>query len=807
MNKFRFFLVLFITIALIVILNLRLSGKPAFGKLLNPTTGFWTNAESSEFYLPKVVALENLNKKTEVFFDEKRIPHIFAESEHDLYFVQGYVVASLRLWQMEFQVLAADGRISEILGGDEKYINFDKNQRRLGLGFGAKNKLEVLEKDPLALDLLNAYKDGINAYIENMPAKDLPLEYKLLGYKPEPWTNYKTMLVLMNMTKILADAGDDIENTNFVDKYGKELYDQLYPSNINVEPVIPTPDGGWLAKFGMDTSKINTDSTQTNLKTDTSNMKLAYTKDPEEYHIGSNNWAVSGAKTKSGKPLLSNDPHLKFSLPSVWIEMHLVGPNSNAYGVTFPGSPGITIGFNENIGWGMTNSGRDVKDFYTVEYKDATKELYHYQNEWVKSEFVVEEIKVRGAKSVLDTVIYTKFGPVLHTDFETQNGKKDIAVQWMGHSSSQEYMMFYLLNKAKNFDDYLAATKYFSCPAQNMVFACVDGDIALRNQGKFPINEFEQSKFMQTSNEGKVWDNFIPFAHNPMQHNPASGFVASANQESTDNTYPYYYNGGFEDYRNRVINKNLSDLKNATVQDMIALQMNNFNMKASESLPTMLQYVNTKGFDFEAQDVFTALKTWDFYNDIESTPAIYYELFFEKYEELLWDEFGDGLKAPSEEQTIYLLQDSIQHRFIDNASTTKIETQADLITEAFKFAAVESQKYKGQNWGQYNDVSFGHVASLEAFSRKVVYGGNNHIVNATRKTWGPSWRMILDFAGGKIKGIGIYPGGESGNPGSKHYDDMLDDWAVNKFHELENTSSRKYFEDKGYFKVAFLTKE
>lgn len=799
MNKFRFFLALAISVSLLLVLNTRIAGKPAFGKLLNPTNGFWTNAEGNDFYLPKLIASEHLNSKTEVFFDEKRIPHIFAENEHDLYFVQGYVAASLRLWQMEFQVLAADGRISEILGADQKYINFDKNQRRLGLGFGAKNKLKALEKDQLALDLLSSYRDGVNAFIENIDVKNLPLEYKLMGYKPEPWSNYKTMLVLMNMSNILAAHGDDIENSNFVAKYGKELYNLLYPTGINIEPVIPTPEKGWSAAFNLDTAYIWQPK-------DTTNRALSYTKDTEEYHIGSNNWALSGSKTKSGYPLLSNDPHLKFSLPSVWIEMHLVGPNSNAYGVTFPGSPGIVIGFNEKIGWGMTNSGRDVKDFYAVEYKDATKELYHYQNEWLNSEFVIEEFKVKGAKSVFDTVIYTKFGPVLHTDFETQNGKKDIAVQWMGHKDSKEYMMFYLLNKAQNFEDYLAATKYFSCPAQNMVFAAVDGDIALRNQGKFPVNKFEQSKFLQSSNEGKVWDNFIPFEHNPMQHNPESGFVASANQESTDASYPYYYTGGFENYRNRVINKELGAITKATTKDMIALQLNNFNMKASESLPLMLQYVDLSTLDFSQQNIFNDLKNWDFYNQIDSKAGIYYELFFNQYKALLWDEFGNGMKAPSEAQTIYLLQDSVRHPLEDKVSTDRKETQKDLINEAFIFATKESKKFESLSWGQYNDVSFNHVANLDAFSRKIVYPGNNHVVNATRQTWGPSWRMILDFSDGKVSGIGVYPGGQSGNPGSKYYDDLLEDWAVDKFHELDNNNTREHFEAKGFYKVAFLKK-
>lgn len=804
MKKFRFVLSLILTIALIVLLNLSIKGLPAFGSLLNPTTGFWQNAESERFYLPESVLVDNLNETVDVYFDDKRIPHIFAENEHDLYFTQGFVIASLRLWQMEFQVLAAQGRISEILGNDEKYINFDKSQRRLGLTYGAKNKMKALEKDKLANDLLSAYTEGVNAYINQIKDKDLPVEYKLMGYKPELWTNEKTMLVIMNMSKILGNTGNDIENSNFVAKYGKELFDLIYQTDLKVEPVIPTPHNGW--RNEKKDTIINDTESELVFTKNTEDIKLGKVQEKPTYHVGSNNWALSGSKTKSGYPLLSNDPHLAFNLPSVWIEMHLVGPQSNAYGVTFPGAPGITIGFNEKIGWGMTNSGRDVKDFYTVEYKDATKELYHYQNQWLKSEFVYEEIKVKGSASVYDTVIYTKYGPVTYTDFQTQNGKKDITVQWMPHRESKEYLMFYKLNKANNFEEYKEATRHFESPAQNMVFASVDGDIALRNQGNFPINKKEQNLFLQTSNEGKVWDEFIPFEENPMQHNPERGFVASANQESTDSTYPYYYTGWFEHFRNRVINNELEGMTNATVADMKALLMNNFNLIAFEALPLLLPYINSTDMDFAHQDIHNALKKWNCYNNKESKESIYFEVFFTKYKELLWDEFGDGLVTPNIIQTLTLLEDSTEHPFIDNQTTEIIETQKDLINQAFSFSVESYINSDIKTWGKFNEVTFAHVAKIDAFARKVVAGGNNHVVNATRPAFGPSWRMILDFDGGKINGIGVFPGGESGNPGSKFYDNFVDDWANEKYHRLENNKNKAFYQKDNFNKVTFLSK-
>lgn len=804
MRKIRFLLMLLLTVALVVVLNLRLKGKPAFGKLLNPTTGFWQNAETTPFYLPKHIAVEKLQQKTEVYFDERRIPHIFAENEHDLYFVQGYIVASLRLWQMEFQVLAAEGRIAETLGNEQKYIDFDKKQRRKGLAFGAKNKLKALEKDPLGLDLLNAYTEGVNAYIKNLKAKDLPIEYKLIGYKPEKWSNYKTMLVLMNMSDILADMGNDIENKNFIQKYGQALFQQIYGTEQAIEPVVPTPEKGWQAHLGLTNSTQKIDTNLVEPIIDSANKILSFVKETPEYHVGSNNWALAGEKTASGFPLLSSDPHLRFSLPSVWLEMHLVGPNSNAYGVCFPGAPAVIIGFNEYIGWGMTNSGRDVKDFYTIKYKDSTKELYQYNGKWERSEIKIEEIKVKGAKSVFDTVVYTHFGPVLHSNFKTQEGTTDIAVQWIAHKASQDYMLFYLLNRGKNFNDYLEATKYYECPAQNIVFACVDGDIALKNQGLFPIRENQD--LLQAGNDAKKWDKFIPFQHNPMQYNPKRKFVASANQSSTDSTYPYSYVGWFEHYRNRVINKELSKAYKATIADMKALQQNNFNLKAAESLPLLLPYVNTSYQDFEAQAIHNALSNWDFYNHKTSKEAVYFEIFFNKYKELLWDEMTDGFIAPQDVQTIALLKDKVQHPLIDIVATKEKETTEDLINQAFVYTVSEVQKNKDQLWGEYNDVQFNHIAKIDAFSEKVIAGGGNSIVNATHNQWGPSWRMILDFADGKVKGVGVYPGGNSGNPGSRNYDDMLHEWGANQYHDLDNNKRKTYFEEKGYHKVAFLSK-
>ena len=365
-----------------IALNLRIDGNPAFGKLLNPFSGFYNLGEDSkDLHLPSQLLIEELEGDVDIYFDERRIPHIFAQNEQDLYFAQGYVVASLRLWQMEFQVLAAEGRIAELIGPgeDDKFVKFDKKQRRLGLKLGAQNKLLVIEADPFSKNLMNQFTAGVNAYMNSVKKKDLPIEYQLMGYAPEPWSSYKTALLLMNMSNVLTSTEYDIENSNFAIKYGESLFDSLFNDYSNqLEPIFPTPNNGWKASFEKDTALEIMD-----LPVNTANLQdLGALYEKSDVQIGSNNWAVSGEKTASGYPLLANDPHLKLSFPSVWLEMHLIAPNLNTYGVVFPGAPGIIIGFNDHIGWGVTNAGRDVKDWYSIEYKDDSKDFYKWQDSW-----------------------------------------------------------------------------------------------------------------------------------------------------------------------------------------------------------------------------------------------------------------------------------------------------------------------------------------------------------------------------------------------------------------------------------------
>lgn len=465
------------TVALIFALDKRWGSVPALGQFLSPQTGFWQAAEAIGESRNEDLQFAALKGRVNVYLDERLVPHVFAEQDEDAYFVQGYLHAKYRLWQMELQTYAAAGRISEHLGANPKFMTFDREQRRSGMVFAAENALKVFESDPQSKASCDAYTAGVNAYINNLTETTLPIEYKLLGYKPEPWSNLKIALFLKQMSKTLAGYDDDLEHTaskprlRFEDlmQLDKQVPDSLLPI---------VPKGTLFDAPGITPLKPATADSLYFEKPDTIKVKQVSKPNPLN---GSNNWVVSGKKTASGKPILCNDPHLELTFPSIWYEMQISTPSMNVYGATFPGSPNVIIGFNDNIAWGVTNAQRDVRDYYEIEFKDESRKEYKYNGAWQATDFRVDTIKVKGGADVYDSVAYTVFGPVVYDkNFSTKlSNNKAIALRWTAHDPSNEGLTFYKLNRAKNYDDYLAAIKNFTCPGQNFVFESRDGDIAI----------------------------------------------------------------------------------------------------------------------------------------------------------------------------------------------------------------------------------------------------------------------------------------------------------------------------------------
>lgn len=776
------------TTALIVILNSTLLIPAPLGKLLSPQSGVWQNAEPADENYSADLTFPQLKGKVNVYFDARLVPHVFAEQENDAFFVQGYLHAKFRLWQMEFQTHAAAGRLSEIVG--KKAIEFDRDKRRLGMVFAAENSLKEVEKDPATLAECNNYTAGVNAYIESLNESSLPLEYKLLGYYPEKWTNLKTALFLKYMSLDLAGGENDFEMTNAKTVFSSADFDKIYPIIMDsLDPIVPK--GTIFPKPGIE---LKIPSTADSLYFDKKDSTTIEEQKPNPAN-GSNNWAVSGLKTKSGYPILCNDPHLGLNLPSLWYEMQISTPTYNVYGATFPGAPAIIIGFNDSCAFGFTNAMRDVRDYYEIKFKDDSRKEYWFNNEWKPTTFRIEKIKVKGQPDYLDTVAYTVIGPVMY-DKSFNGGRstndKYYAVRWKAHDPSNELKMFTLLDKAKNYDDYLEAIKNLHTPGQNCLFASKSGTIAIWDQGEFPAKWKRQGDFVMPGTDSSyLWQGTIPQDENPHLVNPERGFVSSANQLPADSSYPYYLGGHFPPYRGWEINKRLSAMNNITPQDMMKLQTDNYNVFGEMALPVLVKNMQVSKLNNAERKYFEILKSWNFRNDVDSKGATLFVLTWDSLEKVVWnDEFKKTnlqLMMPYESTLLNdILKDST-FKFLDNINTPQKETLGDDVTAAFKeaaYVAANADAHGKLEWAKYKDTKVLHLARLDAFSRlHLPIGGGTNTINAANEQHGPSWRMIVSLTP-ETEAYGVYPGGQSGNPGSKFYDNFVDTWAQGKYFTL-----------------------
>ena len=781
-----------LTIGIFFVLNTKLGDIPPLGKFLNPQSGIWQN-EIDEA-ISGEVSIPGLKDNVTVHYDEQLIPHVFAQNESDLYKAQGYLTAKHRLWQLEFQTFAAAGRLSEIIG--ESALNYDRTERRRGMGYGADQAFAYMEQhDTETLGFIQDYADGVNAYIDQLSPENYPVEYKLLDYAPEKWTPKKTALLLMYMTKMLAGGDEDLEYTNALRLFGKENFDLLFPDFFDVnDPIIPK-ETDWSFIDVPQTPHPNADVVLDS---------ISETIEKPNPDNGSNNWAVSGEKSATGNPILANDPHLGLNLPAIWFVMQLSTPNHNAMGATIPGALGVISGFNQHIAWGETNATRDVIDWYKIEFnKDRTQ--YKYDGQWKDLTIRVEDIKIKGKESFKDSVLYTHHGPVVYDqNFMSDEELVGYAMKWIGHEGGNNQKTFLELNKAKNYDDYVSALKYWNAPAQNFVFASTEGDIALWIQGKFPNKWEGQGKFlMDGSNPDNDWQGYIPQEFNAKVKNPERGFVSSANQHPVDDNYPFFvYNDGYETYRNRVINDFFKSKAKFSVQDFKDLHNNNYNLKAAELVPYMLEQMDTSSLTSEEKAIYDEIKAWEFNNDIDEVGPSIWRQWYGKLYNMVWDEFeveDTALEKPFAYQTIYLLKNHGEHEFMDIVDTDDKETAKDLFLLAFKKAAERLLEIKNEEgnytWANYKGTYAGHLLrGLPAFSRfDIPIGGDRNIVNATSENHGPSWRMIVEMTTPPTA-IGIYPGGQSGNPGSKYYNNFIDDWAAGEYHSLNFLQSNEALE-------------
>ncbi len=779
-----------VTILLIIVFNTRWGPAPPVGQFLSPQHGFWQNAEPVDKDFGQDLQLAGLKDPAEIYLDDRLVPHVFAGNEQDAYYLQGYLHAKFRLWQMEFQTYAAAGRISELIG--QKGLNYDREKRRLGMGWAAERAVAELEKDPVSKAEADSYTAGVNAYITNLKESELPIEYKLLGYKPELWSNLKTALFLKFMSLDLAGYESDFEYTNLRSVLGYATFNKMFPvSQDSLDPIIPLDTLSRIPGVAVKAPAFS-DSLYLQAR-DTANVEEV--KKPNRDN-GSNNWAVSGIKTKSGSPILCNDPHLGLNLPSLWYEMQLSCPSFHAYGVTFPGAPGVIIGFNDSCAFGFTNAMRDVRDYYEIRFKDDNRKEYWYNGRWVPTDFRFEHIIRKDTTEFVDTVAYTVFGPVMY-DRSFSGGKrvnsKYYAVRWKAHDAGNELMIFNGLDHAKNYADYQQSLKWLHTPGQNAIFASKNGDIAITAQGEFPAKWFRQGDFVMPGTDSNyLWQGMIPQSETPFMYNPVRGFVSSANQFPVNPlTYPYYLGGEYHNYRGLMINRYLSQENEIGIEDMMKLQLDTYNPFAGMARPILLKNIDSSGLNPEELKYYEILKNWDMHYEADAKGASVFKITWDSLKAIVWD---DEL-AKAGEYGFYpvnstllegLIKDSV-YEFVDNINTPEKETLQQDVNLAFKKAVISCKNLDREGrltWGKLKATRIEHLAKLDPFSRlDINNSGGGYAINAVRDDHGPSWRMIVQLTK-NTEAYGIYPGGQSGNPGSAYYDNFVDNWANGKYYPL-----------------------
>jgi len=757
---------------------------PALLPLLSPTQGFWAQAEKKQ--KDDRIYLDGIKDEVNIFFDDRLVPHIYAQSMEDALYAQGYLHAKYRLFQTDLSHRSAAGRLAEILGPDLRAYDIDNIKKGIPHTIALTDK--AWSKHTYSYDRVGNYCDGYNSYIDGLSRADRPIEMKLIGYAPEQWSPAKVVSIIKSMQKVLAMGNDDKSMTRTLEHIGQEKFAEYHPLfNPKTIPIIPD-DPSW---------QRETKGAISPTADDLGHLSFPLPDDPVTEGIGSNNWVVDGTKSTTGHPILANDPHLSLTLPSVWYELHIHTPDVNAYGVSLPGVPGIVIGLNDHLAWGMTNVGHDLTDWFEMSYGDDRGAVM-VDGRTERLQTTEHVLSTLGMADTTISVRSSSLGPI----YESDTSDMCYAWKWIGNEIPVDDEMSVFL-------DFMAQTGYegrqeilsrFIAPAQNYVYADKKGNIALDVQGKYPVRNYGEGRLVQSADStAGAWSKWIPQRDLARSLNPAQGYLASANQRSTSDAYPYDYIGQFDDYRGRTINELLrAEVKHSAV-DMISYQQSTYSLYAEEFLEAFLPLLGTVDLPDRIQQSYDLLTLWDRRFDADAVAPILFDQVSQRMYLSIWDEYAEGMTWPEDWRTIELLSEPSASCH-DIVATDKVETAYDLALMALDSATVAFDDIMDSgisDYGEHKNFSIPHLARLAPYGRSNLRtGGHWSSLNSIREetSVGPSWRMVVEM-GPEIKAYGIYPGGQSGNPGSPHYSDMVDDWLSGTYYELDRAADPEKLRD------------
>lgn len=675
----------------------------------------------------------------------------------------------------------ASGRLSEIIG--EATIDTDKHFRTFSLREAAEKSLSSYDTE--SRQVLEWFADGVNAFITQAKKNNtVSYEFALLGYEPEEWSVVDSLTIGKYMAYDLGGNWNTLAFRhwalqNFGEDKAKELFIK-YPEN---------------ASSIIKANKENPVAVAGQFKTELL---------PNEFN-GSNNWVVSGKRTKNGTPILADDPHLGLSTPSIWYQMHLQSPEQNVSGVIFAGVPGIILGHNDNIAWSVTNVGPDVQDLYIEIPNPNNPTQFRYDGKWEQAEVRNEPIKVEDGETVDFNVVVTRHGPIV-TDltFKDTEPTAQFSMQWTALQPTTELRAVLGFSKSKSWREFEKALEDFKAPAQNFVFASKDGTIAYKANGQIPIRKQGDGQLPVPGDSSDYeWEGFIPWDELPTVVNPDEGFIATANNKVIGEEYPYHITDFWaQPYRFELIKEVLAANDSLTVEDIMNLQMDQHNLYAREFLPYLLTSIKTQDQDEKYKDVITLLENWDMVDAKDSGAPLVFHILMEKLQEVL---FKDQMPEDMYELMYgkFNITDQLLRTAYGGKNSIWMDEQGGVDATVYKalertVAQLENQFGKSVSkwkWGNFHQLTFDHTLGkaspiLAAYfnAKKVPIGGSMVTVQAADNdlagnvNHGASWRFVVDV-GDLSSAYHIVGPGQSGHVKSAWYQDQVMDWANGDYHQ------------------------
>ncbi len=760
------------------------------------------------------LVVRGLHESVEVITDRYGVPHIYAQNEDDLYFAQGFVHAQERLWQMELNRRIGSGRLAEIFG--EIAIETDRFSRRLGMHRSA--AAEALRLPAHTKRILEAYARGVNTYLECNQNK-LPVEFTLLRFKPEPWHIADSIQWAKMMGWNLGGNYEtEIVRARIVALLGAERAAKLEAGYDPRHPLIIPP--------GVEYQGVNLGILE----------QYEQLKQLSGFGMlgASNNWVIDGSMSTTGAPILCNDPHLGQAAPSIWYECHLLAGNTDVIGVSFPGTPGIIIGHNQHIAWGITNAISDVQDLYIEKFNPQNPRQYEYRGAWEEAEVVREAIKVRGRKTaIIEEERVTRHGPIIthlppvfdnagQTGIKAESAELPLALRWTGLEQCNIISSISKLNHAATWEEFRNALRDWDVPPQNIIYGDREGNIGYVMAGAIPIRAQGQSLLPSPGWTGEYeWTGFIPFDELPQTYNPEQHFIVTANNRVVNDDYPHYITHEWlNGYRAQRIRDLLTSKGKLAPADMATIQADQYALPAVEIVPHILAVQPAAPLEKAAQNV---LRTWNYILAPDSVGAAIYATFLNKLEKIVFaamfggDETlihaylgrGSTILAPtngyasrSKPLLIRLLNQGDDNWFADTAVPNGPVTWQAACSSALSAAIGELQEKLGNNvaqwqYGRIHRMTYNHplgtIKPLNKWFNRGPFpvGGDIDTVNmgATMPNdphvviTVPSFRQIVNLADLKSSLSGHAPG-QSGHPASKHYDDFIKPWLKVEHHPM-----------------------